>query len=328
MAQAVQASDKIIRFIGGHEGKVLKAYRDPVHIITIGYGFTWASSVFREWWMANRGHKLRMGDTMTEVEALHVLELLVAKEYGPPVDKKFAGRKAQVKDPAKSMVFNCGPGALSWSWANFIAQGKVKEGIARWRTTGTTAKGKKLPGLVRRRNEEADIAEFNRWPSWLGAVDTTAIETHTDTLDIAQAQRWLEELGYSPGPADGIMGIRTTKAARRFQQDHGQLKVDGIIGPATLSALQRSIDLKKKAGGVTAGAGGAVAGGAAENATGAGEAVDVPVDVVPGDGISEGHFGWIGDVLIWGGIAFFIVALVWLAWRYKDEINAVLRRLA
>lgn len=53
------------------------------------------------------------------------------------------------------------------------------------------------------------------------------------TLDI---QKRLAELGLDPGPADGIRGRMTINAVKRFQTVN-HLKVDGIVGPATLRAL-------------------------------------------------------------------------------------------
>lgn len=322
---SVAVSLRIKKYIGGQEGKVLRAYKDPVHVITIGYGFTWGSKVFREWYAANRGPgKLKMGDTMTEAEALHVLGLLIEREYAPPVDAKFKGRKVNVREGGYDTTFNCGNGALDWKWAAAIARGDVAGGAALLRTTATTAKGQRLPGLVRRRKETATIIEKDVWPSWVGDASETATvapETHTYTEDIAQAQKWLEELGYSPGPADGVVGGRTINATRRFQTEHGQLTVDGKIGNATLNALQRAVDLKKKAGTtVVVGAGTSGAGGL-ENGTDVGSSVPTPPE-------TGGDLGWIGDVLLWGGLVVGVGVLVYLAWRYKDEINAVLRRLA
>ena len=316
-----QVFNYLVPFIGGHEGRVLKAYRDPVHVITIGYGFTWGSRVFRQWYESHRGPgKLKMGDTMTEQEAYEVLLLVIKTEYLPPVEKKFAGKRDTIIAPATSMTFNCGNGALDWSWANLIAAGQLKEGISRWRTTGTTAAGKKLPGLVRRRNEEADVAATGRWPAWVKPTSAIgeAPQTHVSQQDIAQAQKWLEVLGYSPGPADGVPGNRTNAAVMRFQQDHGQLEVDGIVGPATLSALQRAIDLRNKGGATVGGTTGSVVVGAGEGTTGAGDAIQTPV----------GDLGWVGDLLLWGGLAVGVAVLVYFVWRYKDEVNNVLRRLA
>jgi GH24 family phage-related lysozyme (muramidase) len=310
---------RIVRFTGGHEGFVSTYYLDPTGTGTIGYGFTWASRVFREWWMAKYGRRMRKGDTMSQADAYDVLLKTLAEEYLPPVLAKMPRAPINVKEPALSMVFNAGPGALAWKWAQACARGDYKAAAALWRTTATTSKGKRLPGLVRRRNEEADIAEFDRWPAWIGTGDVADAppDTHVDDVDIKQAQLWLNDLGYPLGRADGIRGPRTIAAVRRFQQDHGTLKVDGIIGPATLAALQRAIDLKRKAGQV-AGSGGVAAGaGTVDQATGTSDQVTMPV----------GDVGWLGDALLWGGLAIIIIGLGYLAWRYRDELAAAFRKL-
>lgn len=307
-------TEKITLFIGGHEGFVSTWYLDPTGTPTIGYGFTWASEVFRNWWMQKYGRKFRRGDTMSQADAAQVLEHMIASEYRPPVDRALPRARKNQRDGATSTVYNAGPGALQWKWAQALARGDVSESARLLRTTAVTSRGRRLPGLVRRRAEEADIIERNVWPTWLD-TSLPAPQTHVVSENIRQAQIWLAQLGYEPGPADGVMGQRTRAAVTRFQQDHGTLRVDGIIGPATLDALQRTIDLQKKAGGV-AGGGGVVAGaGATENATGASSSL-------PLDGL-----GWVGDVLLWGGLAIVVAGLVWLAWRYQDEINTLLRRL-
>jgi hypothetical protein len=55
--------------------------------------------------------------------------------------------------------------------------------------------------------------------------------------DIREAQELLTELGYSPGPADGIMGSRTSAALGVFQTSEG-LEVTGAVNRATLEALR------------------------------------------------------------------------------------------
>lgn len=55
--------------------------------------------------------------------------------------------------------------------------------------------------------------------------------------EVRDVQRRLGELGYSPGPVDGIFGPRTENAVRAFQRDSG-LAVDGIVGPRTRANLE------------------------------------------------------------------------------------------
>jgi N-acetylmuramoyl-L-alanine amidase len=50
-------------------------------------------------------------------------------------------------------------------------------------------------------------------------------------------QARLRNMGYDPGPIDGIVGPRTKAALIAFQEDNPPLSVDGICGPATLAKL-------------------------------------------------------------------------------------------
>jgi peptidoglycan hydrolase-like protein with peptidoglycan-binding domain len=49
-------------------------------------------------------------------------------------------------------------------------------------------------------------------------------------------QTRLKQLGYDPGPIDGIFGSGTERAVKNFQADKG-LMVDGIVGKQTWGAL-------------------------------------------------------------------------------------------
>ncbi len=54
--------------------------------------------------------------------------------------------------------------------------------------------------------------------------------------EVKQIQKKLKEWGYYNGGIDGIYGSKTFSAVKKFQQKNG-LKVDGIAGEKTLSAL-------------------------------------------------------------------------------------------
>ena len=53
---------------------------------------------------------------------------------------------------------------------------------------------------------------------------------------IKSVQRELNELGYDCGTADGIMGKKTKKVLKQYQEDN-DLTVDGIIGKAVKESL-------------------------------------------------------------------------------------------
>ena len=53
------------------------------------------------------------------------------------------------------------------------------------------------------------------------------------------AQDYLTDLGYNPGPEDGILGRRTKAALKSFQRDH-ELRVTGTLTDATFRALAKA----------------------------------------------------------------------------------------
>ncbi|MFC3119514.1 peptidoglycan-binding protein [Jhaorihella thermophila] len=62
----------------------------------------------------------------------------------------------------------------------------------------------------------------------------------SDRTRVAQIQSRLTQLGYDPGPVDGVMGQRTRRAILAFQRDYG-LTQSGSADAATAAALQRAL---------------------------------------------------------------------------------------
>ncbi|MDX1691302.1 MAG: peptidoglycan-binding protein [Acidimicrobiia bacterium] len=58
---------------------------------------------------------------------------------------------------------------------------------------------------------------------------------------VADLQELLVDLGYDPGPADGVFGSKVASAVRTFQSDRG-LAADGAVGPRTRAALDAEQD--------------------------------------------------------------------------------------
>ena len=73
-------------------------------------------------------------------------------------------------------------------------------------------------------------------PAGREAEAGTAYSSGSTGQTVRQIQTALKNRGYYTGKVDGIFGKMTTAAVKKFQRDYG-LKVDGIVGPATLKAL-------------------------------------------------------------------------------------------
>lgn len=286
-------------FIAAHEGFVSKAYLCPAATLTIGYGFTMGSKVFADYWRQKHGRGLRKGDTITRVEADMLLRRLVDEEYGKAVNREIAPKKQHHYDGASSMTFNCGPGALKWKWARALKAGNPVEAAKLLRTTAVTANGRKLAGLVRRRAEEAFLIEHGGYSNG-AAKFTPPPSVSTARNAVSEFQQMLKDLGY-PITVDGIDGLETRSAVKRFQTEH-DLVADGIVGPATRATLIRALDAKR-ANKATTGAGAAGGTGGAVTAA----------DPASMDAI------W--PALMWGVAALVVVGGIFLFLRYRGRIT-------
>ena len=79
------------------------------------------------------------------------------------------------------------------------------------------------------------------------APSTPTIEAPAQTLNpgdtgtqVKVLQRALKHLGFDPGPIDGGYGVETKVAVEKFQSANG-LGEDGLVGPATLNALEKAL---------------------------------------------------------------------------------------
>jgi lysozyme len=144
LAEAMNIDPRAIDLVKLFEGCELKAYRDPVGIITIGYGTTAAAGV---------GIDPQIGMVITQAEAdMYLMRGL----------EKFAASIAPMinnPNPAEfgaflSLAYNIGPDAFKRSTClrQFNAGNKqaAADAILMWNKSG----GKVLPGLVRRREAE------------------------------------------------------------------------------------------------------------------------------------------------------------------------------
>jgi lysozyme len=127
------------------EGLELKAYRDPVGVLTIGYGYTNH---------AGYGPGVKVGDVWTEAMAEEML-ITGLRKFADQIIPHFTRKPTENQFGAMlSLAYNIGPGAFRKSTClrRFNA-GDIK-GAAEALTWFNKAGGRVLRGLVRRREAE------------------------------------------------------------------------------------------------------------------------------------------------------------------------------
>lgn len=255
-------------FLRAHEGNPLTCYLDPVDEPTIGQGFTMRSKAVRAALLRRGIKKLVPGKTkITTTQSDAILREVLDEEFEPAVVARSPESRSQHQmDAAVSAVYNLGVGAMGWRWASLWRDGDIKGAAAYLGGHYNTAGGKKLPGLVRRRREEADLFLTGNYsavrysePEGVPREETKTKAKKPDPV-VKEAQEILTSKGFNPGAIDGWMGEKTKKAIIAYQKTHPHLVADGILGPATLSQLRRDASALKDA--VGKGAGSAIGSGA------------------------------------------------------------------
>ena len=136
----MKTSEKLLSMLMVFEGLRLTAYEDAAGVLTLGYGHT-------------KG--VRRGDKISEYYAKVLLKQDIA-EFEEEVKKLGVAQTEGQLDALVSFAFNLGIGNLkSSTLLKTIREGgsmlAIKREFKRWVYAG----GKKLPGLVKRREWEA-----------------------------------------------------------------------------------------------------------------------------------------------------------------------------
>jgi len=281
-------------FIRAHEGDVLTAYLDPVGVPTIGVGFTNRAPT-----VTRLLGKLKPGRTkITKEQSDAVFREVLAADFEPAVANGMPGAKQHEFDAGVSGAWNLGARFMTWEWAKRWRSGDKKGAASYLASHYNTAGGRKLPGLVRRRKEEAVLLLTGKYTGVRSAPEgeprngTTLPPRDADPV-VKEAQELLTARGFNPGAIDGWMGAKTKAAIIAYQKAHPHLIADGVLGPATLAQLRRDAQAAKDAlskGGGSVGGIGALS-----------WAVGLP-------------WGWIAIVAALAVAGYF-------AWRYRDVIE-------
>jgi lysozyme len=304
------------------EGRALKAYKDSVGVVTIGYGNTNYDSFA----VAYLGKKIEMGDTITEEQAEYLLIETMRRNYMPAVTAAMGEAAPQAGDAGGSFHYNTGAlKRASWVklWKSAAAGETIKASLMSWNKAG----GKPLAGLTRRRAREGAILvdgdygpEGRTPPPILAGDGGRVIKASSPDHHLAGTPGMMRIDDKGPQVADlndsleviGFKGLKgdtftlaTQSAVIEIQKDHKALTVDGIVGPATRAAIAREADLKRKMGNVAKTAGGGV----------------VPAGTIQAAGWHIPGSVWISAAVL------AVIAVGWLAWRYQDEVIAIAKRV-
>lgn len=135
-------------FIAKHEGLRLSAYLCPAKVLTIGYGTT----------RYPNGNRVKQGEKITKEYALELLKHDV-NNFELAVDAMATDKLNQNQfDALVSFAYNLGSDALRKSTLLKLVNNnhndpRIRKEFQRW----VFANGKKLGGLIRRRQDEANL---------------------------------------------------------------------------------------------------------------------------------------------------------------------------
>lgn len=302
------------RFIADHEGRVNKAYRDPIGVVTIGVGFTNRSKAFLSYWKKKYGRPLRMGDYISNKEMDDILSVIIDAEYGKAVNRDISSNLPQHQHDAMcSFTFNLGPGAAKWRPGRFLKTGNIKAAANAMRSGYNTAAGKVFRGLTRRRKEEANLLEHGDYGfTKISNVEPKPVKVVPALAPkVREYQEKLKQLGYNPGPIDGEYGPLTEASVLKFQKTHPSLKNDGVLGKATASTINRALKAAKKF------------------------KVDVPAAVGVGTVVTTlpeivevtDKVSYISGILQSMAPIAVILFVGFIAWRFRDEIRQFISKI-
>lgn len=242
----MQTSAQGVAALELEEGIVLRAYLDGAGVWTIGAGLTAASGVVRP----------KAGMVITAAEATNLLQQALRTNYEPTVEVamsrvSYGGAAIERPKPHEfdaAVSFHWNTGAIksaSWvkQWLAKAGRATVVESLKKWNKGG----GKVLPGLTARREREAAMLLDGVYRAAAPSQPRSFIYARwgipLTSTEKAAAREALLSLGYQPGPMlDSVL----KDAVMRFQGDHG-LTVDGVIGRATLTTLQRRLNARSEA---------------------------------------------------------------------------------
>ena len=324
------------------EGRALRAYQDPVHVWTVGYGLTNFDKGL-PW-------PVKAGLVITEQQAEWYLLKSLRENYLPAVRAALQGgtysHPQGAVDGGLDFHFNTG-GIKKASWPRLLGAGNLaaaKTSMESWNKAG----GRVLSDLVGRRAHDWQMVSTGTYPATHGPINVipgshnqetykgygdvltafpanpndtaartpeTAVPPKTEAPgvlkagdtgpEVTKAQMKLNDAGMAV-PLTGIMDDKTIDAVKKFQDSHPNLGTDGKIGPATDAALDRAKNMRANAAKLTKVA-----------------LPSLPAAFVGLHQFVSDNAGWIGlglGVIVVLGVAGYIV------WRYQHDFDALINK--
>ncbi len=215
----MKISETGLNLIKQFEGCHLTAYKDPVGILTIGYGHT-------------KG--VKAGQKITQAQADEYLKQDVVTAEKAVSKYKYNYNQNQF-DALVSFTFNCGSGNLKQITNNGT---RTLEQISARLPNYNKAGGKVLAGLTRRRAAEKKLFDTPVKPNSVSKIEEDYNMKQIKKGSTGKAVKiWQLIIGVS---VDGDFGSKTEAATKTWQKSHG-LTPDGIVGPKTWKAGLESV---------------------------------------------------------------------------------------
>lgn len=224
----MKTSRRAVEFIKGHEGLRLQAYRCPTGHWTIGWGHT-----------SDARFPVRNGMKISKAKAQEMLEHDI-EEAEAAIDRVLRVKlNGNQYGAVVSLVFNIGVGAFTKSSllrALNRGQKNVSREFGMWVKGTVNGKRKTLPGLVRRRAEEAALFatptsledKIVKQPPITGASEET-VEARDNKLGVEEAR--------TKTPWKTLIGGGLAAAIAPVLQVYEQLKTSFSSSPMIATAL-------------------------------------------------------------------------------------------
>lgn len=194
-------SKECVEFVKKFEGFYPMVYMDMVNVPTIGYGMT--------------GKEIEGLTYISEPTASKMLENLLNDKYATPIKRNLDTNKFSLKqnefDALVSMAYNIGVNGLFGStlYKNVLQGIKDKKIITESFQMWNKAGGKVVPGLTRRRTEEAEM--------FLKASNASVQIPKVNY--VLEYQKWYNKVTQTSKPIteDGIYGAQTLQALNTME---------------------------------------------------------------------------------------------------------------